>query len=117
MSKIIKLSVVFFGLFILPVGASAHSKVSTTMPENGAILNHEPQNISMNFAKRIRLTKVTLHHHGQKPIKLKLDNYKNFITQISIPHPSMGLGDCRVEWRGLGLDGHSLQGKFSFTVK
>jgi len=29
----------------------------------------------------------------------------------------MGPGIYEVEWRGLGADGHALNGTFSFTVK
>jgi len=29
----------------------------------------------------------------------------------------MGAGTYRIEWRGLGIDGHAMQGEFTFTVE
>ena len=34
-----------------------------------------------------------------------------------LPMQDMGPGSYVVEWRGLGTDGHALNGTFNFTVK
>jgi methionine-rich copper-binding protein CopC len=34
-----------------------------------------------------------------------------------LPMQDMGPGSYVVEWRGLGADGHALNGTFNFTVK
>ena len=37
--------------------------------------------------------------------------------EFALPMQDMGPGSYVVEWRGLGADGHALNGTFNFTVK
>ena len=97
--------------------ATAHSALKSTTPANGAVISQTPNEISLNFGKDIRLTRLMATHAGEKKIKLDLSKHNGFIKHYLIPFDGMGVGDYLIEWRGLGGDGHTLNGAFSFTVK
>ena len=40
-----------------------------------------------------------------------------FTKRYQIPFEAVGVGKYLIEWRGLGEDGHALNGNFSFTVE
>ena len=42
---------------------------------------------------------------------------QQFAQEFALPMQDMGPGSYVVEWRGLGADGHALNGTFNFTVK
>ena len=99
----------------------AHTKLKSSSPENGSILDRLPTAILLSFSKTIRLTKVTLSKTGDKPVKLKLDKSKKFQTNFSFPLELVEMsdqsGEYSVEWRGIGQDGHIMKGVFTYTVK
>ena len=97
--------------------AIAHSALKSTTPANGAIISQTPSEIGLNFGKDIRLTRLMATHAGGKKIRLDLSKHNGFIKRYLIPFDEMGAGDYLIEWRGLGGDGHALNGAFSFTVE
>lgn len=103
-------------VFMLATSAFAHSSVDTTIPENGATITEMPSEISFNFADDIRLTKVNMTHQDVHTVTLDLGDQTNFGRAFALPLQSMGEGTYRIEWRGLGADGHAMQGEFTFTV-
>lgn len=125
MLNFIKIAIVLFVVASFHTTAHAHSKITTTKPENGAILQEIPTAIQLNFGNKIRLTKVTLQHiehHSeqhteQKAVNLILSNDKGFKNHFSLPMASQGNGVYTINWRGLSIDGHVMQGKLSFTVE
>ncbi|MBA84201.1 MAG: copper resistance protein CopC [Rhodobacteraceae bacterium] len=100
----------------LASGAFAHSRVDTTTPENGAVMAEVPAEIGFNFAADIRLTRVDMTHQDHPPVRLDLGGQTSFDRVFTLPLQSMGDGIYRIEWRGLGVDGHAMQGAFTFTV-
>ena len=104
-------------LGLMTSAAFAHSGPSTTAPENGAVLAAVPAHVFLTFAKRIRLTKVEMTHMSNRPIQLDLADQKAFATEFVVPLTGMGKGRYRIEWRGLGLDGHAAQCEFTFRVE
>ncbi len=101
---------------MLAAGAFAHSSVDTTTPENGATIAEVPSEISFNFADDIRLTKVDMIHQDVHAVTLDLGDQTSFGRTFRLPLQGMGDGTYRIEWRGLGADGHAMQGEFTFTV-
>lgn len=100
----------------LASGAIAHSKLSSSMPADGAIIAALPATLQLQFHKGIRLTKVTLMSSNSDTV-LDLSGYKNFATEFTLAMPTKQTGHYSVEWRGLGEDGHVLKGTVSFQVK
>ncbi len=103
-------------LATLATVALAHSRVDTTTPENGATIAEVPSEISFNFADDIRLTRVEMTHQDIHSVPLDIGNQTSFDRLFTLPLEDMGTGAYRIEWRGLGVDGHAMQGEFSFTV-
>ncbi|NRB16796.1 MAG: copper resistance protein CopC [Rhodobacteraceae bacterium] len=101
---------------LLASAASAHSKVSTTTPPNLAQLSDTPAQIGFDFAKNIRLTKVKLTHDNDPTVPVDLVGQTDFERDFTLPLQDMGDGSYHIEWRGLGMDGHAMQGAFTFEV-
>jgi methionine-rich copper-binding protein CopC len=97
--------------------ALAHFPLKGTIPANEAIVSEVPAEVLMDFKGNIRLTRVTSSHDGSRAINMNLAGQKTFTQEFTLPMEDMGPGTYVVEWRGLGADGHALNGKFSFTVK
>ena len=104
-------------LWVMVCGAFAHSQVDSSVPANGAVLSEAPAEISFNFTKAIRLTRVELIYAENTAVKLDLDRQKSFERSFSLPLDGMGSGTYRIEWRGLAKDGHAMQGELTFTVE
>jgi methionine-rich copper-binding protein CopC len=100
----------------LATGAFAHSRVDTTTPENGAVIADVPPEISFNFAADIRLTRVDMIHQDHPSVRLDLGDQTSFDQVFTLPFQGMGEDIYRIVWRGLGVDGHAMQGEFTFTV-
>ena len=103
-------------LCLLAATAHAHSDVSTTMPENGAVLAETPPYIVLTFAKRIRLTRVWMTHPSHSRVDLDLGEQTEFQSRFKFALPEMGAGLYRIEWRGLSEDGHAMRGELAFQV-
>ena len=71
----------------------------------------------MDFKGDIRLTRVSMTHAEHPSVDLDLDGFDGFISDYAIPLQSMESGVYLIEWRGLGADGHALNGSLSFTVE
>ena len=117
MRNFAKFILVILGVIGFASTAFSHSKVNTTTPENEAVLQQAPSSIDMTFGSKIRLTKVAFQIEDQDLIEIDLDSYKGFKNSFSFPNVSENSGQYKVEWRGLSIDGHVIQGKFSFTVE
>jgi methionine-rich copper-binding protein CopC len=98
-------------------GAMAHSPLEGTIPENEATVAEVPTEVVLDFKGDIRLTRVTMTHADHDGVDLDLGEDSGFISDYAIPMPAMGSGTYVIDWRGLGDDGHALNGSFSFIVE
>lgn len=113
----LKFLVVFLSIFIFAGSAFAHSKLNKTKPENGAVLQAVPDSFYLYFGKKIRLTKVLLYFQENTPVKLDLDKHRKFGNEFEFANPATGVGKYRIEYRGIGEDGHAMRNEFTFEVK
>ncbi|MCO4843103.1 MAG: copper resistance protein CopC [Yoonia sp.] len=104
-------------LGIWATGAVAHSPLESTTPLHEAIVAQVPENVLLDFKGAIRLTRVTMTHADHDGVDLDLSGHKGFITNYAIPLEAMGGGTYSITWRGLGIDGHALDGTFTFVVE
>ena len=110
--------IAFLALLVsLASGAFAHPRVKATIPEDGALIAEVPAEISFRFIRNTRLTRVEMIHSDQPSLQLDLGNQRSFDRTFTLPLQGMGAGTYRIEWRGLGIDGHAMQGEFTFTVE
>jgi len=98
-------------------GAMAHSPLDATTPADKAIVTQMPLAVLMDFKGDIRLTKVVITHADTHSMDMDLGDQTAFMQDFALPMHDMGAGTYVVEWRGLGADGHALNGTFSFTVE
>ena len=106
------LTAVLFGTSL-----SAHSPLQSSVPANDAVVASAPEALDLMFQNPIRLTKVALAVNDGAPTDLDLGSVDGFVLQYSVLMSDQGSGDYAVEWRGLGDDGHPMQGTFRFTVE
>lgn len=97
--------------------ALAHSEKEGTVPADGTVVEAVPETIELRFNDGMRLTKVEMTHAEKHTEALELGEQSGFVKKFSLPMISMGAGVYLIEWRGLGVDGHPMDGSFSFEVK
>jgi methionine-rich copper-binding protein CopC len=98
-------------------GAVAHSPLDGTTPANEAIVTEMPTEVLMDFKGDIRLTRVEITHADTNSMDMDLGEQTAFTQDFALPMHDFGKGVYVVDWRGLGSDGHALNGTFSFTVE
>ena len=102
---------------IWATGAMAHSPLDGTTPTNEAIVTEMPTEVLMDFKGNVRLTRVSITLANKHSMDMDLGEQSAFTQEFTLPMHDMGAGVYVVEWRGLGDDGHALNGTFSFTVE
>ena len=104
--------IAFFSIF-----AIAHSPLDETTPANEAIVSEMPTEVLMEFKGDIRLVRVAITHASSGSMDMDLGGQTAFTKEFRLPMHDMGAGVYVIKWRGLGADGHALNGTFSFTVE
>ena len=102
---------------IWATSATAHSPLESTTPANEAIITEVPSEVLFNFKGEIRMTRVTMTHADDPSVNLDLTGHTGFISDYTVPLQGVGNGPYLIDWRGLGTDGHALNGSFNFTVE
>ena len=102
---------------IWATGAMAHSPLDATTPANEATVTEMPSEVLMDFKGDIRLTRVVITHADALSMDMNIGEQTTFMQEFALPMHDMGAGVYFVKWRGLGADGHALNGTFSFTVE
>ena len=101
---------------IWATGAMAHSPLDGTTPVNEATLTEMPTEVLMDFKGDIRLPRVANTNAATHSMDMDMGDQTAFTQEFTLPMQDMGAGKYVVKWRGLGVDGHALNGIFSFTV-
>lgn len=102
---------------IMATSAMAHSPLSGTTPANETVITEAPTEVILNFKGEIRLTRLSMTHAGTHSVDLDLSAFKGFVSDYAVPLEAMGDGTYVIDWRGLGADGHAMNGTFSFVVE
>lgn len=114
----------FFAAFIIvmlltsPASLFAHSKMTRSVPDNGAIIENIVSEISLSFTKPIRLTVVQLIKLPEgKNLSFLSQLPKTFVKDVKLTVNPLDTGMYQVQWIAMGKDGHIMRGTFSFSVK
>ncbi len=97
--------------------ALPHSRVETTVPADGAVLDHTPSRVLLTFADRLRLTRVLVSHNDGPETELDPGSQTGFTTRFELAIRDRGSGRYRIEWRGLSADGHVMRSSLEFRVR
>ncbi|MCV2396295.1 copper resistance protein CopC [Actinotalea sp. M2MS4P-6] len=96
-------------------GASAHDVLVATDPQDGAVLDSAPDQVSLTFSADlldISATILVSGPEGSVPTTVTVDGP---VASAELPE-GLGSGDYTVTWRVVSSDGHPVQGSFGFSV-
>ena len=102
---------------LFATGAAAHSPLQLTIPANEAVISDAPTEVFLDFKGDIRLTRVQIQQDDLPSMDLELSNFGGFLSEYAIPLGVSGAGIYVIDWRGLGSDGHPMNGTFRFIVE
>ena len=112
--------IVGVALAALPVAASAHSELDTSVPAEGANLQTAPTEVVLTFSAELdpdgssfTVTDPTGAQVGTGKVDLNVAARNILRGNVSITRP----GNYRVAWTSLSLDGDQLKGTVTFGYR
>lgn len=97
-------------------GHDGHMMGSKTMPADGAVLDHSPEKIGVNFGHAMNLDAVVISTLTGEMIELDVSEIGE-TAHVMLDAPELQPDDYIVDWRARGADGHIMSGSFAFTVE
>ena len=102
-------------ILMLPTIVLGHSKAEQTTPGNNTTVQ-AVEAIEIRFDEPMRVTAILLTGPDGE-VDIDRETGLEPVTEFrATPSGAMGAGVYQVDWRGLAVDGHPMQGSFSFTV-
>jgi methionine-rich copper-binding protein CopC len=102
---------------VMPVGAAAHSPLTSVTPADGAQLLTAPQTIEMRFRDSSRLIRFALAGNGGgTKVALGDEHLMVEAADHTVSLPPLASGRYIASWRAMGEDGRVIKGRFSFTI-
>lgn len=98
-------------------GALAHTKLSSSVPEAGTVIQHAPEELVLSYGDPVNLVKLTLNDGKEEAVGINFKPAAKPATTFKLPLPTLDAGQYTAKWTALGADGHMLQGSFSFTLQ
>lgn len=104
-------------LFAVPAAGLAHSSLEPGTPRDGETLRAAPEVVRLVFSDPMRITVLKLTGpDGDVPL-MRTDGMKPVTTLEATPSGAMGAGAYEIEWRGMGDDGHVMEGGVDFRIE
>ena len=97
-------------------GHDGHMMGSKTMPADGAVLDHSPEKIGVNFGHAMNLDAVVISTLTGEMIELDVSEIGE-TAHVMLDAPDLQPDDYIVDCRARGADGHIMSGSFAFTVE
>ncbi|MFC4023775.1 copper resistance protein CopC [Oceanobacillus longus] len=114
MKKMIALTFIF--LFILTNQTFAHTGLESSNPENGSTVNETLTDITLSFETTIeQASTFELQNGTGETISVNDITISDNIMEGTLTEP-LENDQYTVLWNIIGVDGHPIQGEFSFTV-
>jgi hypothetical protein len=99
----------------LATSALAHSKSQSTTPADAATVA-SVDTIEIRFQDPMLVTAISLTG-PEGAFDLERETGMDPVTEFrAVPATDLPSGAYTVDWRGLSVDGHPMQGTFSFSV-
>ncbi len=103
----------------LPAAASAHAYLVHTTPAASVTLNSPPPSVALTFDEAVEprfalisVTDVNAHQETSGPLHRSAANPDTLV----VPLKKLPEGWYLVYWRAISIDGHPVQGAFTFAV-
>jgi methionine-rich copper-binding protein CopC len=104
-------------LALTGAAARAHSEKEIVTPGEDETVSGSPPVIRMVFDEAMRITQIRLSDQGGKSHALRRTDRMQPVTDFAAQPQELPPGAYTVEWRGIALDGHTMDGRWSFTVR
>ncbi len=104
---------------LVPAAASAHAYLIKTVPAASVILSSPPRSVQLTYDEAVEprfaiisVTDVDAHQETTGPVTRSPSNPDTLV----VPLERVGEGWYLVYWRAISVDGHPVQGAFTFAV-
>jgi methionine-rich copper-binding protein CopC len=114
-NTLVKSLVCLVTALVFQLVANAHTGLTETTPENGAIIKSAPTEINLTFSADVRLIKLELMGAGHE-MPTSFEPNTNAQASYTFATPGMHPGKFTVIWAAIGADGHTLTDSFQFEV-
>lgn len=102
-------------LALLAGAASSHTETGGTTPADGATVDEAPM-LHVIFDAPVRVISAALTRGGAE-VAIERETGMEPIAEFhAVPAAPLAPGTYRLDWRGMAVDGHPMQGGFGFTV-
>jgi copper transport protein len=108
------------GALVAPAAASAHAYIVHTVPAENALVSHSPGEVSLTFDEAVEPRFATIevgdpqgHEEATAPVRRSPSNPDTLVVPL---RPRLPQGWYLVYWRAISVDGHPVQGYFTFGV-
>ncbi|MFC4076311.1 copper resistance CopC/CopD family protein [Salinithrix halophila] len=97
----------------------AHAGLKETSPENGEVVKRAPEKVSLRFNEPIErnLSQIQLYDWNGRQIHLPNNREGGRSQQLNQGLPYLKTGTYTVVWNVVSLDGHPVEGSYSFSVR
>lgn len=107
----------FTAMLVLTAAPAAwpHSHLVSSQPAQSSVLKTAPARLQLTFNEPVRLTALSVRSMdgGEREIKPLPAAAK---PEHSVPAPALGAGRHELHWRGVGSDGHVVNGVIRFSI-
>jgi len=114
------LSLLALAVATLPVPADSHAVLVRSTPAARAVLSHPPDRVRLWFNERLEpaFSSVTVWSgSGARMDRQDVRVGPDDPNQLSVTLPALDPGTYTVRFRVLSVDGHIVEGNFSFMIK
>jgi copper transport protein len=115
---VVAVAVVALALLV-PAAASAHAYLIKTVPAASVILSTAPRSVQLTYDEAVEprfaiisVTDVDAHQEATGPVTRSPSDPDTLV----VPIKHIGQGWYLVYWRAISVDGHPVQGAFTFAV-
>jgi copper transport protein len=104
----------------LPSGASAHAYLVKTVPAASVVLASPPENIQLTYDEAVEprfaiisVTNVAAQQETTGPVERSPSNPDTLVVPL---RPNLPEGWYLIYWRAISVDGHPVQGAFTYAI-
>jgi copper transport protein len=118
--RVCALLLVGFAALALPSAAAAHAYLIKTFPVASGVLNSPPGQVSLTYDEAVEpkfaivsVTDASGHQQTTAPVGRSPATPDTLVVPL---HPNLPQGWYLVYWRAISVDGHPVQGAFTYAV-
>jgi copper transport protein len=107
-------------VLVLPSAAAAHAYLIRTTPTASGVLNTPPREVALTYDEAVEprfaiisVTDTTGHQQTTGPVRRSAANPDTLIAPL---RPNLPQGWYLIYWRAISVDGHPVQGAFTYAV-